>query len=349
MDDTTRRHLLYEAPAQKAGVSSFIATPSEETLTRAAQRLAKGELVAIPTETVYGLAADATQAEACRSIFAVKGRPLIDPLIIHVRDRERADRVAYFNPEAEALVKAFWPGALTLVLPKKSIVPNIVTAGRATVAVRCPAHPVFQSLVEKTDLPLAAPSANPFGYISPTRAEHVLRSFPHAGLLILDGGPCAIGLESTIVDLTDPARPRVLRAGHITSKQISSVLGLPVGFGPRSNETRSDASQPAPGMLDKHYSPHKRTVLGPADTSPPPSPSTARVYFQRPTLRPSSGPDRFFWLSETGDGTEAGRSLYHLLRQLDEDARWDRIWIEMPPKTPENAALLDRLIRASRP
>jgi L-threonylcarbamoyladenylate synthase len=178
--------------------------------------LRRGGLVAVPTETVYGLAGDATSASACLRIFRAKGRPSSDPLIVHIAALRDLGRVAVPNPAALRLARRFWPGPLTIVLPKTPLVPDEATANLPSVAVRMPAHPLFRRLIRLSGVPLAAPSANAFGYVSPTTAAHVQKGLGRRVRHILDGGPSSIGLESTIVDLRDPGRPAILRPGAIT-------------------------------------------------------------------------------------------------------------------------------------
>ncbi|HLP26860.1 MAG TPA: L-threonylcarbamoyladenylate synthase [Acidobacteriota bacterium] len=193
-------------------------------------------MVAIPTETVYGLAANALDARACRRIFTAKRRPANDPLIVHVVDLRAAEHLAKFNATARALAGAFWPGPLTLVLPKRACVPAIVTSGQSTVAVRAPAHPLARRVLALARVPLAAPSANPFGYVSPTTAAHVLAGLSGRILHVLDGGACEVGVESTIVDVSDPTRLIVLRPGVISAGQLRVALnnaGLKVRVGRR--------------------------------------------------------------------------------------------------------------------
>jgi len=319
--------------------------PDPSAFRTLSERLHSGELVAIPTETVYGLAAAADDAEACAKIFQLKGRPLLDPLIVHVPDLAAAERIAVFNDAARLVASRFWPGPLTIVLPKRASIPAIVTAGLDTVAVRCPGHPVFRAFANFVQRPLAAPSANPFGYISPSRAEHVRDSFPQAGLPILDGGPCEIGLESTIVDLSSPEVPRYLRAGQITRETLAEVLGRPVAV-PDGGQSDKATALPAPGMLSRHYSPRTPTRMFTHGQAPAPMASVARVYFQRPLGIREEGD---FWLSENGCPEIAGRGLYALLRRLDEDPKWARIDIESPPESVNTVALIDRLRRASDP
>jgi L-threonylcarbamoyladenylate synthase len=344
--DADRPFDFSEAPAPPAGVSSFLVKPGATAFAELAQRLIEGGLVAIPTETVYGLAGIATDPRACENIFRLKGRPLLDPLIVHVRNLRAAEEVAVFNEAAHRLAEACWPGALTMVLPKRGVIPPIITAGRETVAVRAPSHPDFQALAEAVRRPLAAPSANPFGYISPTRAEHVLQSFPEAGLAILDGGPCAIGLESTIIDLSHPERPRLLRAGHFTGPVIEAIIGRPVAGAPipSSASPIEERGLPAPGMLPRHYSPHTACDLRESFSADPfPGPGTVRVHYQRPA---AALPGRDYWLTEDGQAGTAGRGLYALLRQLDADPVVREILIEQPPARADTEALRDRLRRA---
>ena len=195
-----------------------------------ARRLRAGDIVGVPTETVYGLAADALNPTACRKIFEAKGRPVSDPLIVHLHSLHDLAKVAVANSAALKLAETFWPGPLTLVLPKLEVVPSIVSAGLPSVAVRVPAHPLFRRLLKLVGRPLAAPSANPFGYISPTTAEHVRSGLGTKIRYILDGGASGIGLESTIVDLRNPAKPRLLRPGAITREQLTETLGCAVAW-----------------------------------------------------------------------------------------------------------------------
>ena len=237
-------------------------TPQQ--LARLARRLQAGELVAVPTETVYGLAANALDARACRRIFVAKGRPANDPLIVHIHALTQLNEIAQINPAVLKLARAFWPGPLTFVLPKKPIVPDAVSAGLPSVAVRMPSHPLFRRLLRLTEVPLAAPSANRFGYVSPTTAEHVRTGLGDKISHILDGGPCAIGLESTIVDLRDPRKPRLLRPGAVTLAELSRTLGIRV----RPAPTRARAGgQLAPGLLARHYSP-RTAVTRPSTITP---------------------------------------------------------------------------------
>ncbi|MBO6103190.1 MAG: threonylcarbamoyl-AMP synthase, partial [Opitutales bacterium] len=195
------------------------------SLKQAAEIILRGGIVAIPTETVYGLAANALNPDAVRKIFEAKGRPFIDPLIAHVLNFGLLEEIAEANFSAKKLAEAFCPGPITFVLPKKPCVPDIVSAGRPTVAVRMPSHPVMRAFMEEVKVPLSAPSANPFGYVSPTTAEHVESQLGRKIDAVIDGGPCACGVESTIVMLADESRPMLLRPGPIPREDIEKVLG----------------------------------------------------------------------------------------------------------------------------
>ncbi|HVX61841.1 MAG TPA: L-threonylcarbamoyladenylate synthase, partial [Pirellulales bacterium] len=240
------------------------ARPAPDVIARAAAVLRAGGLVAFPTETVYGLGANALDATATSQIFVAKGRPSHNPLIVHLADANEIDQLAAGWPEAAARLAArFWPGPLTLVLPKRPAVPDVVTAGGPTVAVRIPAHPVAQALLKAARVPIAAPSANASNHISATRAEHVLKGLGGRIPLILDGGPTAGGLESTVLDVTcNP--PRLLRPGLVSPSEIEAVIGK-IAVGPASSceqdpldaesEDAAKAVVRSPGMLARHYAP----------------------------------------------------------------------------------------------
>jgi L-threonylcarbamoyladenylate synthase len=318
--------------------------PTPANLRRLAARLRRGELVAIPTETVYGLAAHALDPRACRAIFAAKGRPTHDPLIVHVLDLAHAEQLAEFNPAARKLARRFWPGPLTLVLPRKAGVPDIVTAGRDTVALRAPAHPLARRLLRLARIPLAAPSANRFGYISPTSAAHVRDGLggkiPH----LLDGGSSRVGVESTIVDLTQPDRPRILRPGAVTAAELSRCLDLPVRTGaPRPHAQDKSAGLLAPGLLAPHYSP--RTPLFIKRTWKSVPPDVAAILLRRPA---GPGAKNIHWLSQHGGLAEIARQLYRVLREADRGGH-RAIWVEALPAGTEGlaAAIRDRLRRAA--
>jgi len=320
-----------------------------------ARALRRGELVAVPTETVYGLAANALSAAACAAIFRAKGRPANDPLIAHIHDLAQLDLLAHRNPAAEKLARAFWPGPLTIVLPKKNAVPDIATSGLPSVAIRMPAHPLFRALLKKCALPLAAPSANPFGYISPTRAAHVRDGLGKKIRHILDGGECAIGLESTIVDLRDPRHPAILRPGKISAGEIARVLGVRAAGKKRDAGLRTPDAAIAPGMLAKHYSPRTPVALH------APGALTAEVIATIPrdeaVLTISRSGKNIFPLSKTGSPRDIARNLFAALRRLDSGSnssdkrRWKKIHVELVRATGATdglaAAINDRLTRAA--
>lgn len=320
----------------------FRGTP--RNLALLARRLQAGDIVAVPTETVYGLAGHALDAQACAKIFAAKGRPADDPLIVHVHSLAQLPELCQTNPAALALARAFWPGPLTLVLPKTAAVPDIVTAGRDSVAIRMPRHPLFRRLLKTTGLPLAAPSANPFGYISPTTAEHVRQGLGRRIGYILDGGPAAIGLESTIVDLRDPRRPAILRPGSITAEAVARALGrrrLPAAL------PSSTRAQLAPGLLARHYSPRTPLVLHSRMAVPAASSADAGqeawVFQRRPRGRL---PANVFWFDARGRLSGVARRLFGLLRRLD-GLQLKRIHVELARGGGLADAINDRLRRAA--
>ncbi|MGC4074267.1 MAG: L-threonylcarbamoyladenylate synthase [Nibricoccus sp.] len=319
--------------------------PTPAALRRLAAVLRRGELVAIPTETVYGLAANALDARACRRIFTAKRRPADDPLIVHVTDLRAAERLAEFNDAARLLARTFWPGPLTLVLPKRDCVPAIVTSGQDTVAVRAPAHTLARKLLTLARVPLAAPSANPFGYVSPTTAAHVLDGLggriPH----VLDGGACAVGVESTIVDVSEPGRLVVLRPGAISAHELRTALAkglLSVRVSKRPREKTL-----APGLLDQHYSPHTPlTLVTRAPRMAEECENAGVIFWQRP--REVATRRNIFALTRSGAADDAARSLYAVLRAADASG-FARLICE---KAPAHAGALgeainDRLRRAA--
>ena len=225
-------------------------------LEKAKAILSRGELVAIPTETVYGLAANALNPDAVAKIFSVKNRPEFDPLIVHVPDLDSVDQYVDFIPlKARKLASLNWPGPLTMVLRKKSNIPDIVTAGMETVAIRCPDHILSRQLLKELPFPLAAPSANPFGYVSPTRAEHVNEQLGDKIQYILDGGPCSVGIESTIIGFEGDV-PVVYRLGGLGLEKIESLIGNV------ELNLNSSSNPKAPGQLKSHYAPRKKIIVG---------------------------------------------------------------------------------------
>ncbi len=316
---------------------------TSSNLARLAARLQAGELVAVPTETVYGLAANALNPAACRKIFAAKGRPTMDPLIVHIHSIAQLGELAESNAAALTLARAFWPGPLTLVLPRKPSVPDVVTAGRPNVAVRMPSHPLFRRLLKLAGVPLAAPSANPFGYLSPTTAAHVRASLGKKIAHILDGGPSRIGVESTIVDLRYPKTPRLLRPGAISQRQLERVLRRPVR-GPEGGVATGSAkvAQLAPGMLARHYSPRTALVLHAGDMQVT-NATDAFLFVRKPAGR---GSRNVFWLDARGKLPGAARQLFATLRRLD-GMGFKKIHVELAAGGELAAAINDRLRRAA--
>ena len=307
-------------------------------ISRAKSYLEKGELVAIPTETVYGLAANALDPMAVIKIFTVKERPSFDPLIIHVSSSDQVNQfVEHIPDQARKLINHFWPGPLTVVLKKKTIIPDIVTSGLSTVGIRCPDHHLTRQLLESLDFPLAAPSANPFGYISPTSAQHVQDQLGSKVNYILDGGPCEIGLESTIIGFEEN-NVVLYRRGGINEDQIIEVVG------PIKLKLSSSSNPLAPGQVESHYAPRKRFLLGDIE-------SLERKYrdTKKGVLRfqQNSGQQKdTLYLSKSGDLNEAARNLFTLLRQLD-NMEVDIILAEPVPDVGIGRAINDRLQRAA--
>jgi len=313
---------------------------TEASIRRAADIVRRGGLVAFPTETVYGLGADAFSATACARIFEVKRRPRFDPLIVHVEGEEDLPSVCAFEDErARRLALSFWPGPLTLVLPRAERVPDIVTAGLSTVAVRVPSHPVARALLAAAGCPIAAPSANPFGYISPTLASHVDGQIGDQVDLILDGGPCTVGVESTIVDLSSE-RPALLRPGATETERIEALVG------PLERPARSDAPR-APGQLASHYAPRTPVVLLERRAFAPPHGTRAGLLaFGTPDAGMASRYTAVETLSVSGDLREAAANLFACLHRLDR-AGLDVIYAEPVPDEGLGAAIRDRLGRAA--
>ncbi|HVM49520.1 MAG TPA: L-threonylcarbamoyladenylate synthase [Candidatus Acidoferrum sp.] len=319
----------------------------EAAVRRVTGLLAAGEAVALPTETVYGLAANALDARAVERIFQIKGRPAHNPIIVHVADFEMARRcVAGWPPLAQKLARAFWPGPLTLVLPRAKEIPDIVTAGGSTVGVRWPSHPVMQAVIRACGFPLAAPSANPSNRLSPTTAEHVRRHLGHEIPLIVDGGPCQVGIESTVLDLS-VSPPRVLRPGMIHEQALLAVTGsLARADGPASPRLKS------PGLLPKHYSPRARLVLaawrGAEDLEAQASafgvPRPAIHILAHTRLPPAAGFGGACMLPR--DPQAFARAIYAALHDCDA-AGAQVIVVEAPPELPEWRPIADRLKRAA--
>ncbi|WJS99048.1 L-threonylcarbamoyladenylate synthase [Novosphingobium humi] len=307
-----------------------IVTASPEDLALAARALRDGAIVAVPTETVYGLAARADSVDAVAAIYRAKGRPDFNPLIVHVPDLAGAEALAVLDDRARALAAAFWPGPLTMVLPRRGDAPlaAAVTAGLPTVAIRCPAHPVMQAILRESGLPLAAPSANRSGGVSPTTAGHVADSLGGRVPVIVDGGACRAGIESTIVALRSDGGWQVLRPGPITSADLAAVLG--------QREAHEDRGIEAPGQMTSHYAPGKPVRLNAAEKA------ADEFYI---TFGGEGGDAS---LSRSGDLAEAAARLYAALHEAAH-APQPKLAIAPIPDTGIGAAINDRLRRAAAP
>jgi L-threonylcarbamoyladenylate synthase len=309
---------------------------SPEDIQKAAQILRSGGLVVFPTETVYGLGANALDPAAVRKIFALKGRPATSPLIVHVASIEEARSLAAeWPPEAERLARQYWPGPLTLVMPKKAQIPDEVTAGLPTVGLRIPRHPLALALLREAGIPIAAPSANRFTQLSPTTAQHVHDAFGGETPFLLDGGPCEVGLESTVIAVT-PEGLEVLRPGMaFVETEAAESAGQKQSGAP---DKTTDAAHRSPGQHKKHYSPRTRVIL------------VGRGFL------PREGRGAYLWLDYSAradhkrrmpdSAEEYAAQLYGTLHELDTQG-FDWIAVELPPDTLEWAAVRDRLTRAA--
>lgn len=357
-----------------------------KSIEKCAALLRSGQLLAIPTETVYGLAAVASDEQAIAKIFAAKNRPTFDPLIVHVpsgwASLRKLDECGITNSSlmnenarkaAESLMQAFWPGPLTLVLPRGVRIPDLVTSGLDTVGVRMPRHALAQDLLRALQLPLAAPSANQFGRISPTTSSAVSRELDGRVDYVLEGGPCEVGLESTIVHVAPDARLTLLRPGAVSRTEISEVTGLEVGLPDPTEKSRSSA-EIAPGMLASHYAPRKPLFLGSLENLheqlltaksekragkmgvllvDPASLAALAAEFGPPS---QDAPYRTELLAADADWSEMARRLFAVLRELDESPEVDRLFAEDPASSTLTGkdqgialAIRDRLVRASAP
>ena len=302
-----------------------IVRPTPEHILQAAAFLRDGKLIGMPTETVYGIAANALNEDAVAKTFELKGRPAENPLIVHVHNAISAITLAKnFPPAARKLADLFWPGPLTIVLEKSLLVPNIVTAGLNTVAIRVPNHPVALSLIQQAGIPLSAPSANKFMSLSPTTASMIDPEIANGLEMVLDGGPCEIGIESTVVDLTGAA-PVILRLGQISEQQIEKALGMTM------RESQEDQERRSPGMYQKHYAPRTRVEI--VDRL---EPGQAGITFDAP-----NGPNQ---IEVERDSRAFAKSLYHSLFELDQ-MRIGTIFIQAPPRENEWQAVWDRLTK----
>lgn len=309
---------------------------SREAIREGGLIIRRGGLVAFPTETVYGLGASALNPNAVARIFEVKRRPRFDPIIVHVASFEEVERICVkVDRNARLLIERFWPGPLTLVLPKSDIVPDIVTAGLETVAVRMPSHPVALELIEEAGVPIAAPSANLFGRLSSTTAEHVKEQIGREIDLIIDGGKCPIGVESTVLDLT--AKPTILRPGGLPIEEIEKVIGK-VKVSPTSKVPR------APGQLPRHYSPQTPIkIIEREELKVPEGIKAGLLAFKQPKDGPLFRMVRV--LSPSGDLREAAANLFSSLHELDK-AGLDIIYVEPVPEIGLGKAIMDRLRKA---
>ncbi|MBN2752201.1 MAG: threonylcarbamoyl-AMP synthase [Rhodospirillaceae bacterium] len=308
---------------------------SAETCREAGIRLKRGELVAFPTETVYGLGGNACESQAVAAIFAAKGRPAFNPLIVHVADLAMAQTLTVFSDAARVLAARFWPGPLTLVLPRREAtgLSDLVSAGLPSVAIRMPAHPVARAILLAAGCPVAAPSANPSGRISPTSAAHVADGLGNRVAMIVDGGPCAVGVESTVLDLSGDS-PRVLRPGGVTADEIAAVLGCPVDYAPAPV---SGGALLSPGLMTSHYAPGLPVRLNAVEAAP----GEALLGF-------GAVPGATLNLSPNGDTTEAAANLFAMLRALDTCA-YRGIAVSPIPVAGLGIAINDRLMRAAAP
>jgi L-threonylcarbamoyladenylate synthase len=320
--------------------AELLAASDPAAVRLAAEVIRSGGLVAFPTETVYGLGCDASNAEAVARVFEVKQRPSFDPLIVHIEALSSLDRlVSAISPGEHRLMDAFWPGPLTLVLRKGANVPELVTAGLSTVAIRMPAHPVARALIREAGVPIAAPSANPFGYVSPTTAEHVRHALGDRIDLILDGGPCPIGVESTIVSMAG-VQPEILRPGALPLSDIEAIIGSLMCRG------GSDRQPSAPGRLARHYATCTPLTILPA--------RGARLFRtgERAGLLAMSGAGNLAdytvveVLSPLGDLREVARNLFAALRRLDA-LGLDRLYAEPCEEQGLGLAIMDRLRRCA--
>lgn len=319
------------------GLNTHVTTAGPDAIGAAGRCLLAGGLVAFPTETVYGLGADATQGLAVARLYEAKGRPAFNPLIAHVDGLEAARQIAIFSPLAEKLATAFWPGPLTLVLSRKPDCPvsDLALAGLDTIAVRVPAHPVARALLAGFGKPIVAPSANRSGHVSPTTAAHVLADLADRIDIIIDGGDCAVGIESTIVDCSGP-HPTLLRPGGLPREAVERVLGQSLASAQTDNDTPLAPS--APGMLESHYAPRAAVRLNATDAGR----DEVLLAFG------PHGPATPFNLSPRGDLVEAAANLFSQLRAIDR-AGARAIAIMPIPHEGLGEAINDRLRRAAAP
>ena len=331
----------------------MILSANEAHIAQAAQALRDGQLVGLPTETVYGLAANATDDAAVAKIFVAKGRPSDHPLIVHVASQDQVPLFAAQVPDfAQKLLQTFWPGPLTLILPRQSGVATASAGGQGSIGLRCPSHPVAQALLQAC-LPLgvlgvSAPSANRFGRVSPTTAAHV-QSELGSDLLILDGGDCEVGIESTIIDCTR-GEPVLLRPGHITRVQIEAACGRAVRGKDAPQEISGQAAPRASGTLESHYAPRAKVrlmtaqdIIAKLQALGPHVNNLGLWSNERPSGSDGAG---VVWRAQPQSAEQAAHDLFGVLRDLDARAV-TQIWVQLPPDTPEWEGVRDRLQRAA--
>lgn len=333
-----------------------ILTPTDESIKLAADLLRSGQLVAFPTETVYGLGANALDSAAVLGIFKAKGRPADNPLIVHIHDRAQLEGICHVPEAARKLMDAFWPGPLTLIMPRKPAVPDAVTAGLETVAVRMPSHPMAARMLETCELPIAAPSANRSGRPSPTTAKHVLDDMDGRIPLILDGGDCDVGLESTVVDMSGE-RACILRPGGVTRAMLEAVIGEVDVAGSVLRPLRPDETALSPGMRYKHYAPSGQVTLVEGDEA---DVVAALALLHRKAVQSGRTSCVMCFTEHTAalrdcqphdigshdDPAEVAHRLFDILRRLDDEGM-DAIFSEVMPPEGVGLAVMNRLGRAA--
>jgi L-threonylcarbamoyladenylate synthase len=336
----------HDSPAER---ETLRLSTSPQDITRAAEILRNGGTVAFPTETVYGLGANALDPNAVANIFLAKDRPRWDPLIVHVSNRAMLDEVATVSDRAERLIKAFWPGPLTLLLQRTEKIPDAVTANRPLVGVRMPAHPLAQALLEATGLPLAAPSANRFGHTSPTTAAHVLQDLDHRIDAVIDGGATSVGVESTVLD-PNPSPMVLYRPGAITPAMLESIAGPVTIYTAPQQTTSTPQSLPSPGVGIRHYAPRARLILvdNEADLNSHLAATEGRIGVMLPHgwIIPTSHAEVFPW-SSIEDPTALAQTLFAGLRDLD-DRGVTTILCPLPKPEGLGLAIRDRLKKAAK-
>ncbi|KAA1257614.1 Threonylcarbamoyl-AMP synthase [Rubripirellula obstinata] len=334
--------------------SSKIAEPTSDNLAKAAGFLRHGDLVGVPTETVYGLAANATDDDAVAKIYAAKKRPPTNPLIVHAASADDASGWCelgssdWIRPQFD-IAAGFWPGPLTVIVPRSKKISKVATAGGDTVGIRVPDHPVALALLRQCRFPLAAPSANPSNYISPTTAMHVAFGLGDQVRMIIDGGPCQCGIESTIIKL-EPQGPILLRAGGVSVNELETAFGHPIRCLTRSADSGTNQNEPmlSPGQFPKHYSPSKPLLIAGTDPLPPDLSRLGRLVFA-PIGEDQSAKFQQVWtLSKDGNLNEVARNLFAMLREADQsDVR--AILIDACEHTGIGQAIMDRINRAASP